>query len=156
MFKLTIETDNPAILAAIANAVKNTPPAGWTEASGPPEVNVHASLKSMKAAKEAVNVTDGATVKEEVIPEEKAKPDKKATTPKSEPVQPPVDPKDAEERRVILRGLVVRVSKETDKTLKEATEIAANASGVGSPAHLTNCSVEAFEKARAALEALLS
>lgn len=146
MFKLTIETDNPAILAAIANAVKNTPPAGWTEGHAkPPEINVNASLKNMKAAKEAVNVNEEATVKEEVIPEEKPTP---------QPT-PQVDPKDAEERRVILRGLVVKVSKETDKTLKEATEAATKAAGLENPSQLTNCSVEAYEKAKAALEGLL-
>ena len=78
MFELTIKTDNPAVLLAIANAVKNTPPLGFQEGK-PVEVNIHASLKDMKAAKEAVDLAPNTTVKE-VVDEE--------------PPTPPVTPTD--------------------------------------------------------------
>lgn len=167
MFKLTIETDNPAILAAVAQAVQNTPPVGWSEGRPkPPEVNVHASLKSMKDAKEAVNLADGATVAEEVIPDdlpvttagmkaatEKSKAGKANEAAKAHNAN--FDPEDSEERRKALRGLVVKVSKETDKTIKEATAAATKAAGLSSPAELGNCSAEAFGKAKAALGMIL-
>jgi hypothetical protein len=174
LFKLTIETDNPAVLAAIANAVNNTPPKGW-DGGQPPEVTVHATPEKLREAIDAVNPVEGAVVKPEgvvsptdkgsaaeairddAVTKAKAKREKaKEKAAQPDPKPEPVDAKDAEERRVILRGLVVRVSKETPKTLKEATETAAKAAGVDTPARLSNCSADAFGKAKAALEALLS
>lgn len=175
MFKLTIETDNPAVLAAIAKAVESVPPKGWEEGRGKaPKINVHASLASMKDATENVNTVDGVTVTQEVIPEEpsvtpktdaaiddavsKAKAKREAA--KAEKPEPEVTdagsaPPDAEAQRVALRGLVVKVSKETSKSLKEATAAATEAAGLDSPSQLANCSPEAYAKAKAALEMIL-
>lgn len=148
MFTVTITTDNPAILVAIGNAVKNIPPAGYEEGRPKPvEVNVHSTLKEAKNAKETVNLAENAkAVAKPVEPEPKPEP-----KPEAKP-----SPDDVEKRRQELRSLVVKVGKETNKGLKEVTQIAVDAAGLQSASELSACSVEAYEKAKKALEDALT
>jgi hypothetical protein len=117
MFELTIKTDNPALLIAIANVVKNTPPVGYNEGK-PVEVNVHASLKDMKAAVDNVDLAPNAKVKEEPI---------------DEPTTKPVDPlasEAAKDKGQRIRKLLLAVSKLDGQDIQSAIAVAAKAAGV--------------------------
>ena len=123
MFELTIRTDNPDLIRAIADLVKNTPPPGWTEDNKPPQVNVHASIKDMKAAQANVNVAPSAgEVKPQVIPEAPA-----PIEPTAEPA-PPIDPKETGQR---LRELLLKVSQMDGQDIQTAKAIAITAVGGG-------------------------
>lgn len=120
MFTITIETENPAVLIAIAKAVKNTPPVGFTEVRPgddvkPPEVSIHTTEAKAEDAKEAVNVNPKATVKVE--------------DPLAAPSPPPAADTAAIGQRV--RELLLAVSKMDGQTIQTAKDIAVNAVGGG-------------------------
>jgi len=122
MFKLTIETENPAVLVAIANAVKNTPPLGFQSSSEKPiPINVHASIKDMKAAKDNLVLAPNTTVQE---------------VPNEEPPSPPapiVDPlseEAAKDKGQDIRKLLLAVSKLDGHDIQTAKAVAAKAAGI--------------------------
>jgi hypothetical protein len=123
VFEVTIRTDNPAVLVAIAKAVENTPPLGWNEGK-PTDVNVHASLKSMKEAMDTVNAKADVLIKEDVIPAP-------TITPPVEPTATPAPPIDTKEVGQRLREALLAVSKMEGQTIQTAKEIAVNAVGGG-------------------------
>ena len=144
MFTVTIETDNPAVLVAFANAVKNTPPVGYTESkpkpidteasmkdlkADPVEVTVHAPAEKVEAAKAALNAVPEATVKSDPIPSGQ----------KTEI--------DVDARRKQLRQLVIEVSKMDDYDVKSASALAVKAAGLETSAELATCPEESFQKA---------
>lgn len=123
MFEIKIQTDNPEILIAIANAIKSVPPVGL-EIGKPVEVNVHASMADMKAATENVNLADNAVVKE-VEPEETAV------------KETPTDERN--ERRSKLRKLVTAAGEKMEGGIPAAMAEAIKVSSVTEAKDLPDC-----------------
>ena len=121
MFTLTINTDDPIVLANIAKAIANTPPAGFVSVDGgvmPDQpVIIHATEAKKEEAKAAVVKKESTKVKEEPIPE-------------PEPTPPPAATADSAEIGQRLRELLLAVSKLDGKTIADAKQIAATGAGV--------------------------
>lgn len=125
MFELTIKTDNPEVLKAVAVAVKNAPPATLQVSDSVP-VNVHASIKDMKAAVDNLDAVPEAKVVEQP-----------SGKPLTEPVplvevEADVAPTEdvAKEKGQRLRQLILAVSKLPDHTIQSAKEVAAKAADI--------------------------
>lgn len=127
MFEITIKTDNPDVLAAIAKAVKAVPPVGLDIGSGPPKVNVHASVNDMKAATENVNLNPEATVNE--VPLEEPKTEAPAKT----------DEEARNERRAKLRQLVTAAGEAIEGGIPAAMAEAIKVSSVTEAKDLPDC-----------------
>lgn len=140
MFSVTIQTDNPAVLIAIAKAVQNTPPVGFQQVGGdePTEVTINAVKEKVEEAKAALNLTPDASVKVDEVP-----------APESVPQS---DEAEQERRRKILRGLIVKVAEADGYDVRKASDLAIEAAGVPNGAALADCPVEQFEKAVARLK----
>lgn len=118
MFELTIKTDNPEVLKAVALAVKNTPPVGYNEGK-PTVVNVNASIKDMKDAKDNLDLATGATTKEDPLEDVPAAASK-------------TEAETREDRRAELRGLINDVAdKVTGGNVGEAVKLALEKADVG-------------------------
>jgi len=121
---ITIETENVAVLSAVANAVKNTPPEGFVSENGPlpTEIQVHAPEEKAVEAVEAVVATPEAVVEvaEPTIPQEAV------TT----PVEAPKPDEGVKAIGQELRQALLGVSKLEGKTIQCAKEIAAKAAGI--------------------------
>ena len=144
MFELTIRTDNPALLAAIAKVVQNTPPVGYNEGK-PTPVNVHASIKDMKAAKEAVDLAPDTKVKE--VPLDEPTAPVTAQTP-----EPAAEATARDERRAKLRKLVTDAGAKIDGGIPAAMQKAMALAGVAEAKDLPDCGN--FDEVCAALLAM--
>lgn len=123
MFELTIKTDNPEVLKAVAVAVKNAPPATLQMSDSVP-VNVHASIKDMKEAVDNLDAVPEAKVVEQ--------PSEKPLTEPAPTVEDKVAPSedDAKEKGQRLRQLILAVSKLDGQSIQSAKEVAATAAGI--------------------------
>lgn len=107
------------ILSAIARAINNVPPEGYTEVRvgedpKPAEVTIHASSEKAEEAVESVNLNDAATAKVEKLVENQVD-------------KTPDDTKDKGQR---LRELLLGVSKIDGQNIQTAKKIAADAAGI--------------------------
>lgn len=152
MFEITIKTDNPDVLAAIAKAVKSVPPVGL-EISGEPKVNVHATLKDMKAATENVNLNPEATVNEVPLDEAPATEAPKPEAPKPE-APAKTDEEARNERRAKLRQLVTAAGEKMEGGIPAAMAEAIKVSSVKEAKDLPDC--DNFDAVCEALVALVA